>query len=95
MYLGKIVEKASKDNLFQNPCHPYTKALLSAVPVPDPETVLNVVPLTGEIPTPLNPPTGCRFHPRCPSRREICDRDSPEMIQVEEDHNVSCHLSKC
>ena len=94
MYLGQIVERASKTKLFQNPVHPYTKALLSAVPIPDPDYVRQVLPLTGEIPSPLDPPRGCHFHPRCPSRTEACDQSVPPMTQIEEDHTVCCHLYK-
>ncbi len=94
MYLGQIVERASKTKLFQHPAHPYTRALLSAVPVPDPDEVFQVLPLTGEIPSPLNPPPGCRFHPRCPSRAEACDQGVPPTTQIEEDHTVCCHLYK-
>jgi oligopeptide/dipeptide ABC transporter ATP-binding protein len=92
MYLGKIVEQATKDKLFIAPRHPYTEALLSSVPVADPDYSFDPISLTGEIPSPLNPPPGCRFHPRCPRRMEICDREAPGMVTIETDHKVGCHL---
>jgi peptide/nickel transport system ATP-binding protein len=92
MYLGQIVEQAGKAMLFQSPHHPYTKALLSAVPIPDPDFETAIEPLSGEIPSPLNPPAGCRFHPRCPSRMDVCEKTLPEPVTIEPGHIVSCHL---
>lgn len=92
MYLGKIVEEATETQLFGHPAHPYTKGLLSAVPIPDPDQMFSTAPLGGEIPSPLNPPSGCRFHTRCPSRMEVCVRESPRVTTIEEGHVVYCHL---
>jgi len=92
MYLGKIVELATKTRLFSHPTHPYTKALLSAVPVPDPDHRVETIPIAGEIPSPLNPPSGCRFHTRCPQRLEICDKKEPIEAELNPDHKVYCHL---
>lgn len=92
MYLGKIVEQAEKTRLFQSPRHPYTKALLAAVPIPDPDLKVASEPLIGEIPSPLNPPRGCRFHPRCSLRMEICEKEDPPIVSLEPGHCVSCHL---
>jgi len=94
MYLGKIAEQASKWQLFATPAHPYTRALLSAVPIPDPDRVVETIAISGEIPSPLNPPAGCCFHPRCPSRMEVCEREAPQMTTLEEGHIVYCHLFK-
>ncbi len=93
MYVGKIVELADRNTLYRRPLHPYTKALLSAVPVPDPEVEARRqrVILTGDVPSPVNPPKGCRFHPRCRYARENCSVDEPEFQEVEKDHWVSCH----
>ncbi len=82
MYLGKIVERAGCNELFNNPLHPYTRALLSAIPVPDPKTKRNKIILTGEIPSPLNPPPGCSFHPRCPEAKVICKMREPELMEI-------------
>jgi len=92
MYLGKIVEMADHDQLYRNPMHPYTQALLSAVPIPDPERKQQRMILKGDVPSPINPPTGCRFHPRCPKRFEPCDQVEPEIKVVMTDHEVACHL---
>ena len=93
MYLGKIVEIAPTDELFANPLHPYTQALLSAVPVPDPRRKPDRIILEGDVPSPLNPPPGCRFHPRCPQRMdEICPLQQPEGIEHSPGHWVSCWL---
>ena len=87
------MELADRDTLYRRPLHPYTKALLSAVPVPDPEVEARRqrVILTGDVPSPVNPPSGCRFHPRCRYARENCSVDVPEFMEVEKDHWVSCH----
>ncbi len=92
MYLGKIVETASRKELYRQPLHPYTQALLSAVPIPDPERKRQRMILKGDVPTPIRPPSGCRFHPRCPRRFEPCDRIEPEFKTVADSHKVACHL---
>jgi oligopeptide/dipeptide ABC transporter ATP-binding protein len=91
MYLGKIVETARRDQLFQDPRHPYTKALLAAVPIPDPRRVQQRRPLGGDIPSPMNPPPGCAFHPRCPVALDICSRIIPELTERVQGHRVACH----
>ena len=92
MYLGKIVELTSKEKLFMNPMHPYTNGLLSAIPVPDPaERKEQRNLLEGDIPNPVNPPAGCKFHPRCPYKTEICSQIEPEFTEKEADHFVACH----
>jgi len=92
MYLGKIVEVADPRELFNNPLHPYTQALFSAIPIPDPEAKRERIILGGEPPSPANPPSGCRFHPRCKYAREICSRQEPTLIEVKPGHYVACHL---
>ncbi|PEX94284.1 ABC transporter ATP-binding protein [Bacillus cereus] len=91
MYLGTIVETAPRDELFTNPLHPYTKALLSAVPIPDPTVKRERIILEGDIPSPANPPSGCRFHTRCPFATEVCKTTVPEFRNVGEEHFVACH----
>ncbi|HDR4369018.1 TPA: ABC transporter ATP-binding protein [Bacillus cereus] len=91
MYLGTIVETAPRDELFTNPLHPYTKALLSAVPIPDPTVKRERIILEGDIPSPANPPSGCRFHTRCPFATDICKQTVPEFRNVGEEHFVACH----
>lgn len=93
MYLGKLVEVASTKDIYDNPLHPYTKALFSAIPIPDPENEKNVVPLEGDVPSPLNPPSGCRFHTRCPYAMDICAVEEPAM-RIVDNHKVACHLYK-
>jgi peptide/nickel transport system ATP-binding protein/oligopeptide transport system ATP-binding protein len=92
MYLGKIVEIASKQAIFTRPRHPYTEALLEAVPVPNPKVRKNRRVLTGDVPSPINPPSGCRFHTRCPYVEERCRREEPPLQQVERGQWVACHL---
>ncbi|MDW6004659.1 ABC transporter ATP-binding protein [Vibrio mangrovi] len=92
MYLGKIVEKAPAEILYRQPKHPYTQALLSAVPVPDPTRNTEHVPLAGDIPSPLNPPSGCTFHPRCKHATALCSRKVPTLEQSQDGHWVACHL---
>ena len=92
MYLGKIVELADKAAIFTRPQHPYTEALLSAVPVPDPEAMRKRIILVGDVPSPINPHSGCRFHTRCPYAFARCATDEPEMREVFPDHHVACHL---
>ncbi len=91
MYLGKIVEMTSMDNLVKNPLHPYTKALMMAVPVPDPTYEKARAVIGGEVPTPINPPPGCRFHPRCAQASDICSREEPKLVEMEDGHFVACH----
>jgi peptide/nickel transport system ATP-binding protein/oligopeptide transport system ATP-binding protein len=92
MYLGKIVETASKASLFERPLHPYTQALLTSVPKPDPQKRHTLAVLSGDVPSPINVPAGCRFHPRCPQMKEKCSRLAPPYIEVEPGHSVACHL---
>lgn len=92
MYLGNFVEVGSKDKIYQNPLHPYTQALLSAVPIPDPTVKNDRILLEGGIPSATNPPAGCKFHTRCPQCMEICKTAIPERYQMDEDHYVYCHL---
>ncbi len=93
MYLGKIVELGPIEEVIKEPLHPYTKALLSNVPVPDPDAKRERIYLKGEVPTPINPPPGCRFHPRCPYASPICREEEPELIEVKRGHLVACHLA--
>jgi len=92
MYLGKIVEKAKTKDLFKNPLHPYTKALFSAALPAHPDIVREEIILAGEVPSPINPPSGCRFHPRCPSVMPHCAKIEPELKEIATDHLVACHL---
>ncbi|MNC33140.1 Oligopeptide transport ATP-binding protein OppF [compost metagenome] len=92
MYLGKIVELADRDELFARPLHPYTEALLEAVPVPDPRLRKERIPLSGEIPSPANPPSGCAFHPRCPYAQEICRQQAPPLAGHAPGHLAACHF---
>ena len=92
MYLGKIMEITRRQELYENPHHPYTRALLSSVPIPDPRVEAQRAPilLEGEVPSPLNPPSGCVFHPRCPQAKKECSRENPELIEVNPGHFVNC-----
>ena len=92
MYLGRIVELADRRTLFSAPHHPYTRALLSAVPVPDPMAHRQRIILRGDVPSPINPPAGCRFHTRCPFVQDICKRDDPALRTVGAGHNSACHF---
>ncbi len=93
MYLGKIVETAPAEEIFKNPIHPYTKALLQAIPIPDPGRVRERSPLKGELPSPASPPPGCRFHTRCPVAEETCFRVEPPLVEVSPGHWAACHLA--
>lgn len=94
MYLGRVVELTDRDTLYRQPLHPYTEALLSAIPIPDPRRPRNRTILQGEIPSPINPPPGCHFHPRCPIAQEgVCEVETPRLTADENsDHLASCHL---
>jgi oligopeptide/dipeptide ABC transporter ATP-binding protein len=94
MYLGKMVELTRRDELFKNPLHPYTQALMSAIPIPDPHLKRKRIILKGDVPSPLNPPTGCRFHPRCPIAESICSEDEPEFRELRPDHWAACHFAE-
>ncbi|PIC73665.1 ABC transporter ATP-binding protein [Sporosarcina sp. P17b] len=92
MYLGKLVEETSTDEIFSNPMHPYTKALLSSIPVPNPAIKREKIKLKGEIPSPINPPSGCVFETRCPFAFDKCKTVIPELMENVPDHKVACHL---
>jgi len=98
MYLGKVVEMAETEEIFQNPQHPYTEALLSAVPAPDPDIEMQRILLKGDVPSPVNPPSGCVFHPRCPyydkNKWEACTNEVPELQPIEGEHYSACHFAR-
>lgn len=92
MYLGQFVEKGRTEEIFKEPLHPYTKALISAIPIPDPTVEMNPIILKGSVPSPRNPPSGCPFHPRCPEVMDICAKKEPKLQEVEDGRYVACHL---
>jgi peptide/nickel transport system ATP-binding protein len=94
MYVGKLVEKADTEELFFNPQHPYTEALLSAVRIPDPEIKRERIILSGDVPDAANPPSGCYFHPRCRYAESTCSQETPELREIQPDHFVACHLAE-
>jgi len=93
MHLGRVVELAPAEEMFANPKHPYTEALMSAVPQPDPDVKMNRIILEGEVPNPANPPSGCHFHPRCPYRTDKCKAESPPLREVADGHYAACHYA--
>jgi len=94
LYLGRMCEMGNLRDVYTNPLHPYTQALLAAVPVPDPKQRRKAKMPEGEIPNPINPPTGCRFHPRCPLAKEICSKEEPKIRELLPDHQVACHFAE-
>jgi oligopeptide/dipeptide ABC transporter ATP-binding protein len=94
MYLGKLVELTDRETLFREPLHPYTKALLSAIPIPDPTVKRERIILQGDVPSPVNPPPGCRFHTRCPFAVDICKSVEPPLEELKPGHLVACHVAK-
>jgi oligopeptide/dipeptide ABC transporter ATP-binding protein len=94
MYLGKIVEEASNQELYGSPCHPYTKALIAATPIPDPRLKRERMILAGDVPSSIHPPPGCRFHTRCPIKTGDCGKIEPELRDLGGGHRVACHLEK-
>jgi oligopeptide/dipeptide ABC transporter ATP-binding protein len=93
MYVGKIVEMAETEELLRNPLHPYTEALLSAIPSADPDIHFSRIRLAGEVPSPANPPSGCIFHPRCGYARAECSQKEPASVELTPGHFVSCHFA--
>lgn len=94
MYLGKVVETADSRTIYESPAHPYTRSLIAAIPIPDPHRQVHRTLLSGDVPSPINPPDGCHFHPRCPEVMDRCRRDRPELIAVSSDHDSACFLSQ-
>ena len=94
MYLGKIVETTDRETLYKNPLHPYTQALLLAIPAATPDQKKERLIISGDVPSPLNPPSGCRFHPRCPIAQEICSHEEPELRELHPGHQAACHFSE-
>jgi len=96
MYLGKIMELADRDEIYLRPVHPYTQALMSAVPVPDPDIALERkhIILEGDMPSPANPPKGCNFSTRCQYAKDVCHAEDPEFREVKQDHFVACHFAE-
>jgi peptide/nickel transport system ATP-binding protein len=92
MYLGRIVEQGPVERVLEQPAHPYTQALLAAVPVPDPNVDRRPIRLEGDMPSPINPPSGCHFHPRCPQAMAACRERYPEIVEIDTDHRVACLL---
>ena len=92
MYLGRIVELAETKELYSNPLHPYTKILLSSIPVPDPDATKNRMIIKGDVPSPANPPSGCHFHTRCPCAKPVCSEKDPKLVDYGNGHMVACHL---
>ena len=92
MYLGKIVELGKTGDLYKNPLHPYAQALFASIPIPDPTVNKERILLKGEVPSPINPPMGCRFHPRCPNAMDICVKKEPKLKDIRNNHLVACHL---
>jgi oligopeptide/dipeptide ABC transporter ATP-binding protein len=92
MYLGKVVEIAPSEAIYSNSRHPYTRALLSAVPIPDPKPKKDRMVLEGDVPSPVNPPSGCNFHPRCPFREKICSEVEPTLEFSSNGHGAACHV---
>ena len=91
MYLGKLCEVAPSEGLYRTPMHPYTNVLLSSIPVPDPDAAVTPIEVLGEPPSPVIPPPGCRFHPRCPHATEVCTTTEPELRELAPQHFVACH----
>ena len=94
LYLGRLAEIGNLSDIYGKPLHPYTQALLEAVPVPDPKFRRTMAMPKGEIPNPINPPSGCRFHPRCPLAKENCSVEEPELRELRPGHMVACHYAE-
>ena len=92
MYAGKIVELSPTQELFKKQLHPYSIALLCCIPIPDPKIKKEYIVIKGEVPSLINPPPGCKFHPRCPKKMPICEKTEPKLIEINKEHFVACHL---